>query len=108
MNVCREIKVYCPIVSTVLESACDLKNLNVNENEQAINAIALATSTIIRCRNPIMSPIKYRMSTILFHSGVNYQDVIRLNHLGVGMSPKRMTVLQDKMGLTADYKLKIW
>ena len=24
------------------------------------------------------------------------------------MSPKRVTVLQDEMGLTADYKLKIW
>ena len=106
VNVCREIKVYCPILSTVLESACDLKNLNVNE--RTINAIALATSTLIRCRNPTMSAIAYRMSTILFHSGVSYQDVIRLNHLGVGMSPKRMTVLQDEMGLTADYKLKIW
>ena len=108
VNVCREIKVYCPILSTVLESACDLKNLNVNENERAINAIALATSTLIRCRNPTMSAIAYRMSTILFHSGVSYQDVIRLNHLGVGMSSKRMTVLLDEMGLTADYKLKIW
>lgn len=108
VNVCREIKVYCPILSTVPESACDLKKLNANENERAINAIALATSTLIRCRNPTMPAIAYRMSTILFHSGVSCQDVIRLNHLGVGMSPKRMTVLQDEMGLTADYKLKIW
>ena len=69
VSVCREIKVYCPILSSVLESACDLKNLNVNENERAINAIALATSTLIRCRNPTMSAIAYRMSTILFHSG---------------------------------------
>jgi hypothetical protein len=42
-----------------------------------------------------MSTLAYRMSTILFHSGVNYQDIVRLNHLlGVCMLPKRMTVLQ--------------
>jgi hypothetical protein len=42
------------------------------------------------------------MSTILFHSGASYHDIIRLNHLNVCMSPKRMIVLQEEMSLNAD------
>ena len=29
INVCRGVKAYCSILSTVFESACDLKNFNV-------------------------------------------------------------------------------
>lgn len=108
-TVCREIKIHCPFLSTVLSSASNLNNSKSEKNtERAINAIALATSTLIRCRNPTMSSIAYRMSTILSHSGVSYQDNIRLNYLGVCMSPKRMIAFQEKMGVNSDYKVKIW
>ena len=40
--------------------------------------IDLATSTLIRCRNPRMSALAYKMSTILFHNGVSYQDSVTI------------------------------
>jgi len=104
---CAEINIHCPILSSVLSSACGLNDAKIDENN-AVNAIALATSTLLRCRNPTMSAIAYRISTILSHSGVSYQDTIRLNNLGVCMSPKRMIALQEKMGKNSDYKLQIW
>ena len=55
-----------------------------------------------------MSAIAYRISTIFFHSGVSYEDIIRLNRLGVCMSHSRMLNLQRQMGKFFDAKVLIW
>ena len=78
------------------------------EKERAVNAVALAVASLIRCRNPAMSALAYRISTILFHSGVSYKDFGRLNHLGVCMSHDQMIALQQKMGENFDYKAIVW
>ena len=47
------------------------------------NSLALATAILARVRNPQASAVHYRISTILFHSGVKHDD---LNRLGVHVS----------------------
>ena len=76
--------------------------------ERAVNAIALAVSALIRLRNPTMSAAAYRISIVLFHSGVSYKDFTRLNHLGICMSHDMMVALQQKMGENFDYKAILW
>lgn len=55
-----------------------------------------------------MSAVGYRISTILFHSGVSFKDFGRLNHLGVCMSHKSMIALQQLMGENFEHKAIIW
>ena len=76
--------------------------------ERAVNAIALAVSTLICCRNPTMSAAAYRISTVLFHSGVSYMDFTGLHHLGICMSHDMVVALQQKMGENFDYKAILW
>ena len=55
-----------------------------------------------------MSAVAYRISRILFHSGVSFKDFGRLNHLGVCMSHKSMIALQQLMGENFEHKAIIW
>jgi len=73
-----------------------------------INAAALATSSLTRLRNSNLSSLHYRISTILFHSGARFEDLIRLNRLGVCMSPNAMLRLQNKMGKQLEGKIHVW
>ena len=98
----------CPLYSSVVRVACSLEKAQQNKKESVVNAIALATSVLERAINPSMSAVAYRLSSIIFHSGMNYKDIIRLNHLGVCMSPKRVISLQEKMGNNFDFRVKIW
>ena len=108
-TVFKEVEVNCPLLYTALCQASNVCSLNSEESkERAINAIALAVSTLMRCRNPTMSAAAYRISTVLFHSGVSYKDFTRLNHLGVCMSHDMMVALQQKMGENFDYKAILW
>ena len=99
----HEVSVYCPVYAAVVQGAC-----NMASKEEAINAAALATSSLVRVRNPQMSAVAYRISTILAHSGVGFHDFTRLNHLGVCMSHKSTVALQEKMGENHDFKVKRW
>ena len=102
----REIDIHCPLYTTIVKSAC---NFNGEiDNEKCVNAMALATSTLVRCRNSTMSAVAYRISTILFHSGASYTDHARLNHLGVCMSPQMSIHLQRKMGENSNVKVLHW
>ena len=107
-TLCQEVSVQCPLNSSVVRGACNLEKAQENKKESAVNAIALATSALARAINPSMSAVAYRLSSIIFHSGMNYKDIIRLNHLGVCMSPKRVISLQEKMGNNFDFRVKIW
>jgi len=101
---CREIETNCPLYSSVIKSACNAKA----KPESTNNAMALATSSLARCRNPKMSALAYRISTILFHSGISYCDATRLHHLGISMSPQMAVDLHNKMGENSDYKVLLW
>ena len=106
---CEEIRVFCPIYSRVVRAVCGLGETSKNyDDERAVNAVALATSALIRCRNPNMYALAYRLSLILFHSGISYEDCRRLNHLGVCMSHPMVIDFQIKMSKTFDHKVMNW
>lgn len=108
-TVCKEVETDCPLLYAALSNAANINESSADdENEMVRNAIALATSSLIRCRNPAMSAVAYRISTVLFHSGVSFGDFTRLNHLGVYMSHQMMIDLQQKMGENYDFKVIIW
>ena len=108
-TLCKEVETHCPLLYEAMCNASNLTGVETGEgNERAVNAVALAVASLIRCRNPGMSAVAYRISTILFHSGVSYKDFGRLNHLGVCMSHDQMIALQQKMGENFDYKAIVW
>ena len=45
-----------------------------------------------------MSAVAYRISNLLIHSGATFQDITRLNKLGVCMCPKSTIEIQRSMG----------
>lgn len=108
-TVCKEVEIHCPLLYSALCQASNMCSLNSEvSKERAVNAIAVAVSALIRLGNPTMSAAAYRISTVLFHSGVSYNDFTRLNHLGICMSHDMMVALQQKMGENFDYKAILW
>ncbi len=103
---CKELSIQCPIYNAIITGAC---NASSSCNEIATyNAIALATSAIARVVNPTMSAVAYRISTVLFHSGISHVDVKRLNRLGICMSSDSVINMHEKMGENFDYAVKKW
>lgn len=99
----EEVKVHLPMWNACVRGTVRVNVLEKAERESY--AIALATSVLPRCRNAEMSALAYRISTILFHSGASFEDIIRLNRLGVCMSHGRMVSLQRQMGTFFDSKV---
>ena len=97
--VLKEIEMLCPLWNASIQGACG--NLS-------INSIALCSSVAARARNATMSALAYRISTVLFHAGVGFDDMKRLNRMGVCMSPDRVVNLQRKMGEHFDAKVYVW
>ena len=99
MLVLEEIKVFCPLWSASIHGACGARS---------INSIALCSSVAARVRNATMSAMAYRISAVLFHAGVGYDDLRRLNRMGVSMSPDRLINLRRKMGDHFYAKVYVW
>ncbi|CAB3997520.1 hypothetical protein AC249_AIPGENE16794 [Paramuricea clavata] len=55
-----------------------------------------------------MSALAYKISTILFHSGVKHQDLIRLQKLGLCMSPNSIIKFQKEIGENSEAKIYHW
>ena len=97
----EEVRIFCPFWYNVL-----LGVMRVGPKESAmtdvsnINAAALATSSLIRVKNQAASAYHYRISTILLHSGTKHEDIVRLNRLGLCMSPQSIIRMQNKMNET--------
>ena len=70
--------------------------------------MAMATASVARSRNPTLSAFAYRVSTILFHSGTKYNDILYLNRLGICMSPEMTVNFQKQMGHNFDSKILMW
>ena len=99
----KELPVQCPIFYSVVTGACkDASDLS------SINAITLATSSLARTRNSTMSAVAYRISCILYHSGISSKDALRLNRLGISMSPDMVISMHHKMGENFDHKVHLW
>ena len=56
--------------------ACGPSWEDMQEGGRSVNSLALATATIARDRNTKASSVHYRISTILFYSGVKHDDLI--------------------------------
>ncbi|CAB3990217.1 Hypothetical predicted protein, partial [Paramuricea clavata] len=86
------------------------ENITSSQNrvDHALNAMALATSALARSRNAKLSAYACRISLILFKSGASYYDRVRLNRLGICMSPESVVNLQKKMGMSTDTKVLSW
>ena len=94
----HETSVMCPLWYASLKGACGKKLANSNKQLSLTNAMAMATASVARSRNPTLSAFAYRVSTILFHSGTKYNDILRLNRLGICMSPEMTVNFQKQMG----------
>jgi hypothetical protein len=105
----HETRLKCPFWYVCMNGAVGLDlRQNDNRRSKVINAMAASISILARARNPTLSAFAYRISLLLFNGGVSYYDTIRLNHLGMCMSPKRTVELQKKMGNSTDSKVLIW
>jgi hypothetical protein len=104
-HIVHEAGVICPYWSACIRGACNVQDDSVSKG---VNAMALSTSVAARCRNHKMSAVAYRISTILFHSGVRFNDIERLQKLGICMSPDSIVKLQKKMGENCDSRLQMW
>lgn len=93
----HEVGTWSPLWMACLKGACNIKDL-AEENSKVINYVDLSSPVAAKCRNPKMSAAAYRISTILFHSGVKHEDLRLLNNLGVCMSPDSMFELKKKNG----------
>ena len=98
-----EVRLSCPYWMSCLIEAC-----NAPGDGQSDNAMALSSAVAARCRNQLMSAVAYRISAILFHSGVKHQDIRRLHKLGVCMSPEMIIEMERKMGESCERKLLLW
>ncbi|XP_068712213.1 uncharacterized protein [Montipora foliosa] len=104
----EEVRIFCPVWYDCVLGACGLSREDMQEGGRDVNSLALATATIARVRNTKASSIHYRISTILFHSGVKHDDLLRLNRMGICMSPDSIIRLQNKMNEQLEGRVKIW
>ena len=107
----HETSVMCPLWYASLKGACGKKSTNCkksNKHMSLTNAMALATASVARLRNPTLSAFAYRVSTILFHSGTKFNNILRLNRLGICMSPEMTVNFQKQMGQNFDSKIVMW
>ena len=102
-----EISGKCPFWAAAMQGASGVGDISCAPKKK-INALALSSAIAARTRNHKMTGLAYRISTILFHSGVKHQDHIRLSGLGVSMSPDQVVEFQKKMGKTCCAKLMVW
>ena len=93
----KEVRIFCPLFYRFLLGASGLDDEDVKIPGNGTNEVALAAATLCRARNPKASALHYRISTVLFHSGVKHEDLGRLNRLGVCMSPDAMVRAQNTM-----------
>ena len=105
----EEVHIFCPLwYNCIIGASGVLTQVDVNSVAKDHNSLALATAMLAHVRNPQASAVHYRISTILFHSGVKHDDLNRLNRLGVCMSLDSIIRLQSKMNEQLEGKVKIW
>ena len=104
----HEVQLNCPFWYSCLKGACNAESKLGSRSVKIVNSMALATATAARCRNQKISAVAYRISTILFHSGVRSRDLNRLNKLGICMSPDTIVNFQKRMGENCESKVSFW
>lgn len=103
----HEVELACPFWYACLDGACKA-NQSKERNTKVKNSMALISATAAKCRNKKMSALAYRISSILFHSGVKHRDIIRLQKLCLCMSPNSIIKFQKQMGKNSEGKVQFW
>jgi hypothetical protein len=114
--VVNEAKVFCPFWYHAVCGAARVNKAKRMESlssfearkDTATNAMALATATVAKHRNPLMSALAKRISIILMHSGVKSQDFTRLQRLGISTSHKDSIRIQKAFSDRHDSKVLVW
>ena len=104
----EEVRVFCPLWHHCVLGASGLKDDDIKAFGPKTNSTALVSSVVARVRNSTASAAHYRISSILFHSGAKYEDLIHLNRLGVCMLPTMVVAMQRKMSEQLEAKVKVW
>ncbi|XP_028415628.1 uncharacterized protein LOC114538990 [Dendronephthya gigantea] len=104
----EELRVFCPMFYNIVVHASCLQSNDVKSTGTNTNNVALASAIICKLRNPKASALHHRISTVLFHSGTKHDDLVKLNKLGVCMSPKQMVCSQVEMGKQLEGKVCVW
>ncbi len=106
-NIFRRTESFCPLFYHIVVSASGLQSSDIKTMGTNTNNVALASAIICKLRNPKASALHHRISIILFHSGSKHDDLVRLNRLGVCMSPKQMVRAQAEMGKQLEGKVNV-
>jgi len=104
----EELRIFCPVFYEFLMGSSGQEDQEMMKAGINKNGVAIAAATLCRVRNPKASALHYRISTVLWHSGTKEEDLVRLNRLGVCMSPDSMIRVQRKMGEQLEGKVKLW
>ncbi|KAL9955364.1 hypothetical protein ACROYT_G036674 [Oculina patagonica] len=101
----NEIQEKAPLLHRVLQAAAIPKFMQGQSDAARYPGICLAAGILLKLRDPAMSLIPYVMSLMLKAAGITKKGFIRLNHLGLTMSPKSINTALDKVG--EDYSIKL-
>ena len=96
---------YLPLWNACVRGSC---GTDLEGDKTATNIIALATATAAPHRVKDLSAFHYRISTLLCHKGISFEEAVQLNRLGICMSPQQMVHLQGVMGKDHDAKVQMW
>ena len=92
--VMKKTEEYLPLWNACIRGSC---GTNPEGDKTATNIIALATATATRHRVKDLSALHFRIPTLLSHEGISFEGAVRLNRLGICMSPQQMVHLQRVM-----------
>lgn len=81
-GVVDELKKDAPVLYDVLTAAMG------QVSSKAMCHMTMAGACLLKARNPRMSALQYVVGTFLYQSGLKRRSFVRLNRLGVCMSPK--------------------
>ena len=104
----EEVQVFCPLFYDFVVGSSGKDEQEMKKVGLSTNGVALAAATLCRVCNPKASALHHRVSTVLFHSGTKHEDLVRLNRLGICMSPDSMIQAHRKMEKQLEGKVKLW
>ncbi|CAB3988657.1 Hypothetical predicted protein [Paramuricea clavata] len=79
--IASELKNRAPTMERILRAAVSGKVKHTVEEEynekdkKNVRALSMATSILLRCRNPALSALSYRLSLLLWHGGAEKQSI---------------------------------
>ena len=76
-QIVHELEERTPVLHRCLTAAAcskqKKKSTRVDQDQKTTSAVSMASSVLLRCRNPAMSANAYRLSVLLWHGGAQKQ-----------------------------------